>query len=288
MQNRYFDPTALKILSAPEDWRFFCSDDRPPAASRRCPTQRREWSRRNAHGHPHREYLLVLAGRSWHGAHKEIYPTAPGHAFFFDALEPHDTGVPPKSPALSHLWISLAGEDVLFFVYAVAHGREVPCRGGRHVLERSRLGISPEIVLDDAEELPPAWRRQKRLALLHMLVAKLAEQGFQPTDERTDSQRFQRRIVDSIARHIDRTAGKGLTLAGLARLAGYSKYHLLRLFKRHRSCTIHQYIDRARERRMEALIAEGLQHQEIAEVLGFSCPAAFSRWRSRRKKRKEA
>ena len=52
-------------------------------------------------------------------------------------------------------------------------------------------------------------------------------------------------VVEAIRRHIEESAGKHVTLDFLAHFSGYSKFHLLRLFRTRVGCTIHQYIDQA-------------------------------------------
>ena len=72
--------------------------------------------------------------------------------------------------------------------------------------------------------------------------------------------------------------GRGVTLDMLARISGYSKFHFLRLFQRCTGQTVHTYIDHCRRQRVEAMLQQGCAKKEIAAALGFSCPAAFSRW----------
>jgi len=67
-----------------------------------------------------------------------------------------------------------------------------------------------------------------------------------------------------------------VTLDFLAHFSGYSKFHLSRFFRQQAGCTVHQYIDAARQRRMRALRAEGATNQAIADELGFSDPPPTS------------
>ena len=72
----------------------------------------------------------------------------------------------------------------------------------------------------------------------------------------------------------------------LARMAGYSTYHFLRLFKKHTGHTVHAYIDQCRQKRMEQLERKGTPRAQIAHALGFTALSSFSRWRRQRGKRR--
>jgi AraC-like DNA-binding protein len=86
-------------------------------------------------------------------------------------------------------------------------------------------------------------------------------------------------IIATVRAHLEETAGRGDTVESLARLAGYSKYHFLRLFKQHTGHTIHAYVDICRHAKMSTLEDQGLTRRRIAEELGFSSASAFLRWR---------
>ncbi|MBA2479933.1 MAG: helix-turn-helix transcriptional regulator, partial [Planctomycetes bacterium] len=89
--------------------------------------------------------------------------------------------------------------------------------------------------------------------------------------------------IEAIKRHIAQTAGNGVTLDQLARIAGFSKFHFLRVFKKHTGTTVHAYVNECRLQRVAELRAAGLTQKDIGARLGFSCPAAFSRWFKGRK-----
>jgi AraC-like DNA-binding protein len=92
-------------------------------------------------------------------------------------------------------------------------------------------------------------------------------------------------VVRTVQRHIDAIHGREVTVQSVARLAGYSPYHFLRLFKRHAGCTVHEYVNRARRRRVGELLARGWSQKAIGADLGFSGPASFSRWWKRQRQR---
>lgn len=69
------------------------------------------------------------------------------------------------------------------------------------------------------------------------------------------------------------------TSSGLAHFSGYSKFHLSRIFRTWIGCSIHQYIDTSRQRKMESMKTAGYSNRAIAEALGFSEASAYLRWR---------
>jgi AraC-like DNA-binding protein len=82
----------------------------------------------------------------------------------------------------------------------------------------------------------------------------------------------------AVHRHIHDTAGVGVTLDGLARLAGYSKFHLVRQYRRQTGLSLGAWIDRCRLERLHRLRREGRGFADIAAQLGFSGSSALSRW----------
>jgi AraC-like DNA-binding protein len=81
-------------------------------------------------------------------------------------------------------------------------------------------------------------------------------------------------LLDEIQRHLDRP----LTLAGLARRAGYSPQHLNRVFQRVLGTTPLKYLAATRlERAAELLRDQRLTVTEVARRVGFPDPAYFSR-----------
>ena len=89
----------------------------------------------------------------------------------------------------------------------------------------------------------------------------------------------ERELVANSCDYIQQKSGRGITVARLAALANYSKYHFSRIFKRHTNMTILEYIDKVRLNYAMALEQSGCRSKQIAEKLGFSSDAVYRRWR---------
>ena len=139
-----------------------------------------------------------------------------------------------------------------------------PARGSARATGRSR---SP----------PAVFKHAKLLAVLSPVFLRIAEQGFAKAVEKP-AQSFQSQIIRSIQGHIAETAGRGVPLAEAARLAGYSKFHFLRLFRKETGQTFLEYVNLCRLNRVQTMLRNRQTKTAIAETLGFSHPSALLRW----------
>jgi AraC-like DNA-binding protein len=126
-------------------------------------------------------------------------------------------------------------------------------------------------------------RKMKLKSLLSLLFLELIEQDLIGEKSDYDSAEHQMKIIQMIRQHIAETSGRGLTVDKLARIAGYSKFHFLRFFKKHTGQKIHECINAARLIKIEEMLKRGCLQKEISWELGFSCPSAFSNWYRQRK-----
>ena len=85
-------------------------------------------------------------------------------------------------------------------------------------------------------------------------------------------------LADAID-HIHRSTGPPPTLDELAGVAGMSARHFARRLETLLGCTPHAYITARRfARAREMLLEDRYKTHQIADALGFSSPATFSRW----------
>lgn len=77
--------------------------------------------------------------------------------------------------------------------------------------------------------------------------------------------------VSNVMRHIHDNLGTTLTIAQLARIAGLSRFHFCRVFKRATGCTVHQYVVEHRLARARAMLESTNQPiSQIALDAGFA------------------
>lgn len=236
------------------------------------------WLRENPHSHAHPEILMVVSGGGFHAHGEAVFPCRPGSTFFFGPFDAHDAEPAPHLPDARQLWFALHGSRATARMLEVADGRWR--RDWAVVLPATQDAVGQW--QRACEPASAETRRLRLMAVAQLLVATLLEAGEEAA--RDDDQRgFQEAVVDAICDHIEETAGRGDDLSSLARLAGYSKYHFARLFKRETGMTVLQYIDTCRLNRTREMVAAGRTYAEIAEELGFSSPQSFSRWYQGRK-----
>lgn len=263
-------PDEVDVLLQPWHWTLvFGPGDHETVADDR----HAAWLREQPHSHAHPEMMLVVAGQGRHAHGDAICRYSPGAAFFFGPFDAHDAEPAPYLPDARQLWFALHGSR------ATARMIEVRDGGWRRDWALV-LPVGNDAVgqwLRAIEPGPEALRRLRLVAVAQLLAATLLECG-EEAARGGDQRAFQQAVVSAICEHIEETAGRGDDLASLSRLAGYSRYHFARLFKRETGATVLEYIDTCRLARTREMIGAGHTYSEIAEALGFSAPQSFSRW----------
>lgn len=247
-------------------------------SARRC-----AWSRANSHVNAGLEILLAVRGSDWFGMDGTMHRCRPGCLFLIDPGVPHDAYYPETASGLEHIWLWMLSDRVYVTWLAVENGRYTRLHEDVAVLYQSRLGVSMAPYADDACALESRIGTARLRLLVGWIATHLAEHLENTTlvapacSPKSGS--IQEHVVAAVRRQIDDTNGRGATLKSLSHFAGYSPYHLCRIFRVWSGCSIHQYIDQARRRKMESMRASGASNGAIAEALGFSEVSAFLRWR---------
>ena len=115
------------------------------------------------------------------------------------------------------------------------------------------------------------------IASLSALFLRIVGWGFGRTGAHAQAN-FQKQVIDTICRHIAKTAGRDVTLTEAARISGYSKFHFLRLFKHETGRTFHGYVDDCRYKQASACFKNEKPKTGISATPGFSHPSALLRW----------
>ena len=278
MKNRLLSELTLKIVLASDRWRIVSSlaaPDTGPVTDK----AHLAWMREHVDRHPAREILLALEGRGLYGFRDKPYPCCPGSIFLFDSYELHDNEYPPFSPAMLHLWLHIMEGDVIARFLQIEAGR-------MRILQNQLVFTHDEAMallrrtwtdLASAPDRPALFKRAQLLAALSPVFLRIVEQGFVKSAVKP-VESFQSQIIRSIRGHIAETAGRGVPLDEAARLAGYSKFHFLRLFKKETGQTFLEYVNQCRLNRVQSMLQNRETKTAIAKALGFSHPSVLLRW----------
>ena len=277
MNNHYFNARVLPVLLDSRQWRLVSSVN-SDCACLASPRHRR-WMPKHQHAHSYAEVMVALTGKTVYGIDRRIYPCRPGSVFVIDPEVPHDICYPSWAPPISHLWISFVQDKAMARLMTAQQGQirvrgNIDCLLDLNDAMLWRNGILAAL----APGIPPELIRLRLLAALADVVVALVEEGYRE-NAADQPRRFQREKIEAICRHIRETGGADASLDHLAQIAGYSRFHFMRLFRQYTGQSVHEYVNQCRLRKVKALLARGLALKAIAAELGFSCPAAFSRWR---------
>lgn len=274
MINRFFSDDMMHILASPERWKIVSSRFSPEALPI-TDDRHSAWMRNNSEGHSHCEVLFALSGEVNYGFKQDVYPCTPGTIFLFDSAEEHDCGYPPWALSAEHLWIYFLQDKIVMRVLSVKDGTYRPLAGSGAMLSLSAL---PMRLFGTPQEpmLPAGAVRLRTIGALIGLIMSFIELGY--AEECSSSREFRRSVIKVVEQHIQETSGCGISLDSLARLSGYSKYHLERLFKEHTGYSVHKYVDRCRIAKFREMAKSGHSMKEISAALGFTCQSSFSRW----------
>ncbi len=278
MERHFFEPKHLAALR-PENWRIVSSlfpAEVPTAEDSRL----RRWGRANEDRHAHTEVLLALAGEGLYGLRDMLYQVRPGTLMLFDSFDPHQRDYPEFAPTQDHLWFSIVPAHFTARILRIRPGNSGLRTSSDLVCRQEDAGVSLEpwaFGYGGMQGVPDQVRRTRLLATVAGMVAAIQKADTAP--EEIESRRaFRARIMATIRDHIRDNAGNGASLDHLSRIAGYSKFHFHRLFQEHFGETVQEYVDECRRRRVRQMLQQGTPKKQIADELGFSCPASFSRW----------
>ena len=275
-----FNKAYLDLLLDRKRWKLVCSQ-LPAEVSQISTRQHDKWLEKNSDVHPHREILLALKGNSLNSLNGTSYLCSPGALFLFDAFESHDRGYQAKAEKLDHLWMHIV-EDKIAARVVLSKNNRIDYYGHDLIIKDKTLVSLLNESWDSIKEtkLPNDLKREKIISVIHIIILALVEIDISD-NEPEESNSYQEQTIEMICKHISRTSGKSLTIDKLARIAGYSKFHFLRLFKQHTGKSIHQFINQTRVTKVKYLLNKGQSKKEIAEKLGFSCASSFSHWCSK-------
>jgi len=275
---KIFNKASLRIMLNNKCWKIACSQ-LPIETTQLSTAQHDIWLEKNTDKHPYREILLVLKGNSLNSLNGTSYLCSPGNLFLFDELEEHDLAYSSRNEDIDHLWLCFIEGKILTRLASIRNHR-FEYAGHDLIIEDKSL-ISLLVDAWDSlrsSKLSDNIKREKLIARIYVFMLELKERDLNYDSTAGNTKTYQVQIIDMIKDHITSTSGKNLTIDKLARIAGYSKFHFLRLFKEHTGESIHKYINIVRVSKVKSMLRKGYSKKEISIELGFSRASAFSRW----------
>lgn len=278
MENKYFTQDMLEVLTSPQNWRIV-SSSLPSEVEAVEDIGHQEWMKSHADSHSHREIMIPMRGRINQGFMGKVYPAVPGVVFLMDSFEEHDSYYPEWTSDISHLWFYITQDGIRFHEACSREGILDLDKSGGWLTMTEQLAVPLHHLFFDPRktELPVHVLRFRALSALVSLVSSAIEFGYKD-QEKESRESFQERVILTIQKHIQQSAGRGVSISSLSLLSGYSKFHLQRLFKHYTGRSIHQYIDECRIARLRQMENAGYRKKEIASVLGFEHQSSFARW----------
>jgi len=276
---------AVRILMQPEAWTVLAPSVQPVRPSSTATRARRKWSEENRHSHSHREILLCLEGEGHLGYDGELYAIRPGTAFYVAPEVPHDNMYPPGCLDRLHIWIHLLEMHAFLRIFTIRKGKTFESRGANRTISYEVAGVDAFRFLPEegaGAGAVPEWRLARLRTLVNVLAVSIAGIPVEHEQCAVEAARPEK-AIEAIALHIEKTAGRGVSLESLSRLSGYSKFHLHRLFRQYTGRTVLKHINECRMHRLEMLQRQNLTQDAIAAELGFSQASAFSRWLKRQR-----
>ncbi len=285
MGKRLLSEKQRLILSSRGKWRIISTLFKPDCAPIKN-NAHAEWLAGHTDSHTTREILAVLEGKSLNSLNEETYSAIPGTIFLFDSYEKHDRLYSPETKDSIHLWIFFLKSHTIARIHHIRNGS---IRNTEKVEMTFEEDIHRNFFCtgwDNVKKscLPPELKKKKILAMLELLFLEMIEQDISGKAAEPNDENHQIKVIRAIHQHISNSSGKAMTVEGLARIAGYSKFHFFRLFKKYTGQNVHDCINKHRLKKVAEMLKAGFLQKQIASELGFSCPSAFSNWYSRYKK----
>ncbi|MHC4873703.1 MAG: helix-turn-helix domain-containing protein [Planctomycetota bacterium] len=272
----------FKILRSPGKWNFvFTSIDQ--GSNKKSGAKFQKWLKNHVDSHFHIEILVGVEGNSEYSVDGKLFNVEPGTILIIESEHPHQAGYPKFYPDVTHIWISVFYKKVFARLARVVNGAMMRDFDEALFIYPHECGITDEFnnYESDSSELSESVRQlQVRGIVSHILALFLRRVA---SDNKTKTVETREIVIHRIQQYIEANVGKDMSLDLLERIFGYSKFHLLRIFKKHAGMTVQEWIDTCRIEYTKQALKDGTSKKKISMDLGFSCPAAFSRWYARHK-----
>lgn len=279
MKEKLFSEDVERLLLSPEKWKLaapFMPDEVETVPAGQVP----ERDKKQLGGHSHRELLVPLGGDYIYGFNEKFYHCVPGMIFFIDSGISHEALYTSCASRLTHMWFVVERDKLLGNYLMINNGRIEFCNRLKVLFRDFDPDVNIYEMWDAVKsgelDVRTFFGRRKLLFALNYLFLRLIEAD---AVQESDIGEYQREMIESSKAHIRKSFKRGVNIEQLARVAGYSKFHFLRLFKKYAGFTVYEYVNLCRVNEVELMLQDDCTQKEIAYELGFSSPAAFSNWR---------
>ncbi|MDD5728454.1 MAG: AraC family transcriptional regulator [Victivallales bacterium] len=284
MKNAYFDDRDLAVMLSGEKLKAisaFRSDVAPVKPDARYSA----WLNKNCDCHDYREAMLVLSGSTCLSLNGISYPCLPGTFFLINSKEKHDCYYPPFFDNFRHLWFRIINTTVFAYnPYSKVNG-QVKTIGIFNYFS-NKHNYAGQLFINAWDRMIAGGTANRDFDWLYLkhaiagLLLELCKTGNDVLWKKTalPLKLHYKTVIDAVTEHIKETGGKNLDTARLAHIAGYSKFHFARLFKKTTGLSVLEAINLSRLDKYKEFSDKGFNKKQIADKLGFSSPAAFSRW----------
>jgi len=270
--SRLLSKAEQKVLERPEIWRWISTIVTSDVGPVHRPDHLK-WAKDHCHTPPQRELFIALSGETIGILGNKVYPIVPGTVVLFNSRERHGNDAAIEHRKFRHLWLHMSNRHAIF-----ANLHEIDGKGNRTDTDLKFMsGTNANLMMDvwdrcaSGPVVPTHW------SFLKALITTTFFESISDSSKTVAASPYQL-IVDPVCEHIKKHLDKDLSLANMARFAGYSPYFFHRLFLRHTGKTLHRYIIDVRLEKAKELLRNGQSVQAVSEQIGMVSVAYFSRF----------
>jgi AraC-like DNA-binding protein len=224
----------------------------------------------------HDYYLIhiVLEGKGSFETLGERYELAAGDAFivFPDILVKYEADA--RQP-WKYMWAGFSGDIVEKSLRSIGITPDKGVVRGLPLPELNRLFTSLRLSVERNAQADVG--NMEASGWLRLIIAELGRRHQPVIAEAPTEQPRSYRQIDQALRLIALQYGQQLSIEGIARMLGYHRAHLSRLFKEATGLSPMQYLFKVRMKKAEELLAGELTIAQIAASVGYQDPLFFTK-----------
>lgn len=221
--------------------------------------------------HFHEEYVIgfIENGRRHLVCKGETYDVQPGDLLIFNPHDTHACGPVDEEP-LDWRCLNIRTEVMRRAVREVTGADALPVFRQNVLLQCDLAPLLRELHGMVAGGETDFQKEETFFLLMEQLIGRYAELRFSaaPASGREE--------VEAACAYLEQHYAEAITLDELSRVAGLSKYHLLRVFTRQKGISPYRYLETVRIDQAKKLLEQGVPPAEAAARTGFSDQSHFT------------